>query len=154
MRHFLLTAAIGVLYGGVGFLFWSLGQSPEAQALPPEPREYLRQECSRQENCDFFLVDAIVSCESGWRMVKNKQSSAFGYFQIIDSTERITPQYEEGDRKFDPYTNIDMGLYLLETYGTSPWLESRGCWHWKESVLRNEVTDGHLGVDFDSAQSE
>jgi hypothetical protein len=64
-------------------------------------------------------------------MVKNATSSAYGYFQIIDGTERTTPQYALGRRKFDPYTNIDMGLYLYETRGTNPWNESKGCWQWK-----------------------
>ena len=97
---------------------------------PPPPREYLEQQCE-ERGCDFALLDSIIFCESTWRMVKNSQSSAYGYFQIIDGTERTTPQYKAGERKFDPYTNIDMGLYLFETRGTNPWNESKHCWQKK-----------------------
>lgn len=97
---------------------------------PPPPREYLAQKCQEQ-GCDFALLDSIVFCESTWRMVPNARSSAYGYFQIIDGTEKTTPQYKAGERKFDPYTNIDMGLYLYESRGTNPWNESRHCWQKK-----------------------
>ncbi|MBU1126663.1 hypothetical protein KJ758_03560 [Patescibacteria group bacterium] len=100
--------------------------APEVEdALPP--REYLKEQCSAYE-CDFVLLDTIIDCESGWQMIKNKQSSAFGYFQILDSTEATTPQYQDGGHKTDPYANLDMGLYLYETRGSSPWNASRGCW--------------------------
>lgn len=94
---------------------------------PPTPHEYFLQECV-DAGYDCLLLNTIAGCESGWRMVKNATSSAYGYFQIIDATERGTPQYAEGRRKFDPYTNIDMGLYLYSRYGSSPWNESKGCW--------------------------
>ena len=95
------------------------------------PRNYLIDKCGKLPNCDFTLLDAIITCESSWHMVQNAQSSAFGYFQIIDATERGTPQYAEGLRKVNPYTNLDMGLYLYQRYGASPWSESRGCWYWQ-----------------------
>lgn len=97
---------------------------------PPAPREYLAQQC-QEYNCDFTLLDSIIFCESTWRMVQNTRSSAYGYFQIIDGTEKTTPQYAAGERKFDPYSNIDMGIYLYQTRGTNPWNESRGCWQRK-----------------------
>ena len=74
-------------------------------------------------------MDKIGSCESGWRMVKNPTSSAFGIFQIIDSTERMTPQYAAGLRKTDPYVNVDMAYWLMtEGGGSSHWYPSEPCW--------------------------
>ena len=103
---------------------------PPAYVPPPPPREYLAPRCA-EVGCDALMLDTIAFCESSWRMVKNDHSSAYGYFQIIDGTERTTPQYQMGERKFDPYTNIDMGIYLYQTRGTNPWNESRGCWSWR-----------------------
>ena len=91
------------------------------------PRAYLQMR-SEELDLPFALLDKIVECESNWRMVKNPYSSAYGYFQIIDSTEKTTPQYKRGDRKFNPYTNIEMGIYLYTTRGTNPWNPSKGCW--------------------------
>ncbi len=93
------------------------------------PKEYLFEQCIG--DCDALALDAIATCESQWRMVKNATSSAYGYFQILDSTERTTPQYKEGQRKFDPYANVDMAIWLYEQYGTNPWNESKGCWYWR-----------------------
>lgn len=109
------------------------------------PREYLRANC-KDPDCDFPTMDAIASCESGWRMVKNSSSSAFGYYQIIDGTEATTPQYKEGERKFDPYTNIDMGLYLYSTRGTNPWNESKGCWYYKRQAYSHRGPELCIGL--------
>lgn len=95
------------------------------------PRAYLYQQAA-ERNLDARLLDRIAFCESNWRMVRSKQSSAYGFFQIIDATEASTPHYKAGQRKFDPYTNVDMALYLFERYGSSPWVESRPCWWWYE----------------------
>lgn len=127
---------LGMNVGAI-FLYTNLPSGAKTvHAALPEPREYLRQGCEKLKNCDFALLDAIIECESNWRMVKNATSSAYGYFQIIDATERTTPQYKQGERKFDAYTNIDMGLYLYSRYGSSPWNESRKCWHWKHKQSR------------------
>ncbi len=118
----LLGIALGVLY------YWDIEsnnlQMAQAMVLP---KEYLRTRAT-EEGFDFQLLDRIVWCESHWRMIKNSRSSAYGYFQILDGTERTTPQYKSGLSKKDPLVNIDMGLYLYETRGTSPWNESRRCW--------------------------
>lgn len=121
-----LATALGLNTIGV----WLLATEPfpvVAFVPPPTPEEYLAIEC-QSEDCDLLLLQTIISCESGWRMVKNATSSAYGYFQIIDGTEKTTPQYAAGLRKFDPYTNIDMGLFLYESRGTNPWNESKHCW--------------------------
>lgn len=92
-----------------------------------QPKEYLYLQAS-SHGLDYELLHQIAYCESHWRMVKNAGSSAYGFFQIIDRTERYTPQFKAGGRKYDPFTNIDMAVYLNDKYGTFPWLESRPCW--------------------------
>ena len=124
----LAAAVLVTLHAGVGFLHVVDGGSQL-----PTPRDYLQEQC-RERDCDFVLLDAIVTCESKWIMVQNSVSSAHGYFQILDSTERGTPQYQAGRRKMNPYANIDMGIYLYERYGTSPWNESKACWSWRYNV--------------------
>lgn len=126
---------------GLGLLVFD----PFEPEIPPPPKQYLQQTC-QLKGCDFVLLNAIAECESGWRMVKNSQSTAFGYFQIIDGTEKTTPQYAEGERKFDPYTNIDMGVYLYEQRGTNPWISSRGCWqgrYWQAKAQSAESSAIH-----------
>jgi hypothetical protein len=91
------------------------------------PRLYL-QEQAKQRDLPFALLDRIVWCESHWQMKANSRSTAYGYFQILDNTETTTPQYRAGLRKFDAFTNIEMGLYLFEKHGAQPWHESRSCW--------------------------
>ncbi len=95
------------------------------------PKQYLWAQ-TQERNLPHDLLYEIIDCESNWRMQKNNTSSAYGFFQILDRTESYTPQFQAGLRKTDPFVNIDMGLYLYETYGSSPWLESRKCWGWKE----------------------
>lgn len=95
--------------------------------LPMLPREYLRLR-SEQAEVSYSLLNRIAYCESKWRMVENEKSTAYGYFQILDGTERLTPQYRAGLRKTDPYVNIDMAIFLYQKYGTIPWTESESCW--------------------------
>lgn len=96
-------------------------------ALPMPPREYLRLR-AEQAGVSYALLNRIAYCESKWRMVQNDVSTAYGYFQILDGTERLTPQYRAGLRKTDPYANIDMAISLYQKYGTIPWTESESCW--------------------------
>ncbi len=95
--------------------------------IKPFPRAYLRTK-AKEKGFDPDLLERIAHCESSWRMVKNQKSTAVGFFQILDGTERLTPQYKNGLSKEDPYVNIDMALALYEKYGTIPWYESRDCW--------------------------
>lgn len=103
------------------------GEGGENVMLRPPPKEYLRERAA-ELGYDATLLERIAYCESRWRMVKNRTSSAYGYFQIIDGTERMTPQYKAGFRKTDPYANIEMALSLYGKQGTLPWLASRRCW--------------------------
>ncbi len=126
LQFFVLSGLFAIASG----LLYYAGQEQtyiriaQAQVLP---KQYLYAQAS-EHGLNYRLLNRIIECESGWRMVQNKASSAFGYFQILDKTERSTPQFNEGKRKTDPIANIDMGLYLYERYGTSPWNESRPCW--------------------------
>ncbi len=121
----LLAIALGVLY----YYEIERGNVEFAQAIVL-PKEYLKIRAEENE-FDYELLENIAFCESRWKMVKNNKSSAFGYFQIIDGTEKITPQYQAGFRKFNPYTNIDMAIYLYGRFGSSPWNESKPCWGWR-----------------------
>lgn len=96
-------------------------------ALPMPPREYLRLR-AEQAGVSYALLNRIAYCESKWRMTQNEASTAYGYFQILDGTERLTPQYRTGLRKTDAYVNIDMAISLYQKYGTIPWTESESCW--------------------------
>ena len=95
--------------------------------IKPFPRAYLRAQAG-EKGFDPDLLERIAHCESNWRMVKNQKSTAVGFFQILDGTERLTPQYKNGLSKEDPYVNIDMALALYAKYGAIPWYESRECW--------------------------
>jgi hypothetical protein len=123
---------MAVYYPCLGFAYYELYYARGIYL--PSPREYLKDQCE-DHNLDFTLLDSIVFCESNWRMVKNSSSTAFGYFQILDGTEATTPMYAEGLRKFDPYANIDMGVYLYERDGWYPWATSKGCWWWRYQRL-------------------
>lgn len=118
----LLMIALGLLYYQ-GLIDYDLAYAQSVVL----PKEYLLEQAKKRD-LDYDLLYNIIDCESNWRMVKNNTSSAFGFFQILDRTEKYTPQYKKGLRKFDPFVNIDMGLYLYQKYGVSPWQESRACW--------------------------
>ena len=118
----LLAIALGLLY----YQGIEQNNAEYAQAVVL-PKEYLKIRAA-EEDFNYELLERIAYCESRWKMVKNKRSSAFGFFQIIDGTEKITPQYQAGLRKTDPLANIDMAIYLYERFGTSPWYPSRPCW--------------------------
>ena len=92
-----------------------------------QPKEYLYDR-AMELDLDYRILERIAFCESNWRMVKSSQSSAYGFFQIIDGTERYTPSFKAGQRKYDARTNIDMGVYLYSRYGVFPWTESKPCW--------------------------
>jgi len=125
-------------------LFWQARNAD--QVIPVQtPREYLFAQCE-VVGCDADMLDAIATCESQWRMVGNTGSTAFGYYQILDSTERTTAPFKDGQRKFDPYANVDMGIYLYQTRGTNPWHESMGCWKYKYQSARELPPKKRIGV--------
>lgn len=91
------------------------------------PREYLKIR-AEEEGANYNVLNRIAMCESKWRMVGNSESTAYGYFQILEGTEKFTPEYKQGRRRHDPYANIDMAIFLYKADGTEPWKESEPCW--------------------------
>ena len=88
-----------------------------------EPRDYLKKIASE----DFYILDLIVKCESGWKpWAKNPNSTASGLFQFIGSTwsRWSSPSHDV----FNPYDNIDVAYKLYKAQGTSPWNASKTCW--------------------------
>lgn len=132
------------MYGAIASIFFLHSPEVIAQEEVLSPRDYLRQQCVEPE-CDFWLLDKIAECESNWRMVKNGRSSAYGFFQILDSTERTTPQWQAGESKYDPYSNIDMAIHLYETRGWQPWYPSKHCWSGKYTHQTSNLPGACLG---------
>ena len=132
-HHFIFHLAVLVVGSLIAIsaallYYYDLEQYFLAQASSEiTPKQYFYQK-AEEEGLNVDLLNRIITCESHWRMVQNAKSSAFGYFQILDRTERSTPYYLQGKTKKDPYDNIDMGLYLFKRYGWQPWTESKPCW--------------------------
>lgn len=95
--------------------------------LTPRQKLHLTMGLSELES---DLLDRVATCESGWKMVPNSDgSSAYGYFQIIASTERMTPQYSAGGDRHNPNDNVEMAVWLYkEGGGIEHWYPSEGCW--------------------------
>ncbi len=84
------------------------------------PQDYLKQ----LAGSDYELLYKIAVCESGFKSVKNKNSSASGIFQFIAST---WSKWGQGDI-MDDYNNINAAVDLFHAEGTRPWESSYQCW--------------------------
>lgn len=92
------------------------------------PREWLWFKGAKTEY-DARLLDRIAWCESRWQNICRIGGTDCGYFQIIASTERLTPQFAEGKSRLNPQTNVEMALWLFyEGGGIRHWNPSRSCW--------------------------
>lgn len=91
-------------------------------------REYLIRE-SVIWGVNPNLAVRIVECESGFKpYVQNKQSSAYGLFQFLNSSwSTVQIQMNKKLDREDPYDQIEAGLFWLKK-STSPWNESKFCW--------------------------
>ncbi len=114
----------------VGLATGAIASEGTVETYQPTDYIYLAQLCKSPE-CDLALLEAIIWCESSWKMVKNPVSSAYGYFQIIDGTERTTPQFKEGKSKYNAFDNLEMGVFLYQRDQHYPWMESKVCWDWR-----------------------
>ena len=101
----------------------------------PTPQEYLASKVSERE---YKILNVIAQCESKWQNIpnhlydgENGRYTAYGPFQILKSTAR---NYSKEDRR-EVYTNIDIAIEIYKTEGTTPWNESRYCWHKKLSTI-------------------
>jgi hypothetical protein len=78
---------------------------------------------------DGNLMLAIAKCESGFNPnAKNRNSSASGLFQFINSTWRGTPQGRAGISVFDAHANADAAAWKISQGGLSAWNASKKCW--------------------------
>jgi Transglycosylase SLT domain len=109
-----------------GLVQWA-GNDVEAPPPPPvvatpvytSPRDYLYAVAPASI---ARRLDCIVSRESGWNPnAVNRSSGASGLFQFLISTWRITPPGRAGYSVFDPYRNIDGGIWLYLNVGASQW---------------------------------
>jgi len=102
----------------------------ERDILRLAPRQYLHlihPEYAKE-------LDRIIQCESGWNpSAQNRLSSAGGLCQFLDSTWLWTAQRMGIDLvvglkdKTEPYTHLEMCVWLYEQDGVRHWLESQGC---------------------------
>lgn len=140
----LIWLLIGILIGAViaiPLIVWAYSklEIPEAIVIetptpePPSPREYLRREAEKL-GIDFGLADRIIKCESGWQeKICNKTygcKSGQGLFQLIPSTvEHASQMLGREIDPFNPYDNIDAGLWLIKNEGLGHWRPYSGaCW--------------------------
>ena len=99
------------------------GNSLVAMASPPSNERVLASLTGIDE------LDRIIEAESSNRWwVKNPNSSAWGYCQIIFST-RLHIEKNIGTIDWqDPDDQIRACVWLYETEGTVPWASSRSVW--------------------------
>jgi len=79
------------------------------------------------------LVDAIISCESGWNPnARNPGSSATGLGQFLTGTWNSYGMRHwgtlKGHSRTDARDSYELVKWVVDNYGTDDWLESRPCW--------------------------
>lgn len=105
----------------------------EVEPTPtPEPQS-VEDIIKSEWKTDADIGLKIAFCESTNNpLVKNKNSSATGLFQFINSTWRDTrfrmnldPSL---DLRLDPVENSRTAYFLYQLKGTQPWSSSKKCW--------------------------
>ena len=106
-------------------------KSNKAQAYTPEQeswRQYLKAQTTEEE---YEVLDCIATHESRWQMKWNYMHSvnptkytAYGIFQMLESTARATDVTLDRMRPFD---NIDLAVKLYRKSGATPWLVADLC---------------------------
>lgn len=108
-------------------------KSYKAQAYTPEQeswRQYLKAQTTEEE---YEVLDCLARKESRWSMTWNYMNptgdvsskwSAYGIFQILESTARGTDPTLD---RMQPFDNIDLAVKLYRKSGASPWLVADLC---------------------------
>lgn len=80
---------------------------------------------------DPAMVLRIAKCESGLNYLsKNKNSTASGIFQFLNSTWSSTRKQMgvEKSSQFNAQDNIDTAIWKIKNGGIGAWNESKKCW--------------------------
>lgn len=85
-------------------------------------------------NPNVNLVNAIISCESGWNpTIKNASSSALGLGQFLTGTWKYYAPMLWGDNwlshsRTNAKDSYDLVTYVVDNFGTGDWNASSPCW--------------------------
>lgn len=92
----------------------------------------LIEKYAQQYGVSEAKIKAVVGCESQFnQFAKNKNSTASGYGQFLQSTWKSTMRAMGRDintSPFDAEANLEATAYVLHHQGTTPWNSSRACW--------------------------
>jgi len=113
----------------------------EAEVISHEEIEELTPTSSKWAEAVRFVVEGGTVAK-----ILKKYSLSSADEKYLDSLIWFRDQYQAGERKFDPYTSVDMGIYLFETRGSNPWNESKGCWYWKYQLSQSRPPVKSVGV--------
>ena len=85
-----------------------------------------------QYQVDYELSYSIIACESQFdQFAQNPNSSAEGYWQMLNSTWKTTMErmgLPTSTEKTAMPISIEAGVWLLSKDGTVHWNESKQCW--------------------------
>lgn len=103
----------------------------EIKPVKPTDAVWLIKYYAKKHWVNEKLALNIAWCESGYRNVKSKSSSASWIYQHI---ARYRPtrakKYGRWDATvFNIEANIDVSIQMIRDQGTSPWNESKYCWN-------------------------
>lgn len=102
---------------------------PKTESLSPVELVY---KFSKKYGVDPELALRIMQCESeGYRYADNPNSTAYGYFQILDGTwHNVMTKMglPVNTSKSHPTVSIEAGIWLLAHEGVRPWASSQYCW--------------------------
>ncbi|MGB4253828.1 MAG: transglycosylase SLT domain-containing protein [Minisyncoccales bacterium] len=77
---------------------------------------------------DYQILSRIIWCESRWDAeAYNSKTGDVGLFQISEKYH-LKNATELGYDIYNPFGNIDYGIYLYKKYGLQPWEWSKKCW--------------------------
>lgn len=144
IHTFILILTAFLVGIGIGFAIGRFGGQPversillrdcviTAQSVPVFFEHQVLADVVYEETGSYQLypiMNDIIFCESSWMATaQNPKSTAYGYCQMIDSTkEMIENNIGEIDWD-DKESQLTACVWLLDNYGTDPWLASYNCW--------------------------